>query len=112
MLDGRKGCEEIVQGRDDRLIVVSAAVNITQSVLVLLNRMCCSRQVVGPCSIHDVKAALEYAEKLKAYAEQASEDLHICMRVYFEKPRTTVGWKGLINGGCWLPFGYRPGFAH
>jgi len=51
----------------------------------------------SPCSVHDVDAAIEYAQKLKAYAETAKEDLHIIMRVYFEKPRTTVGWKGLIN---------------
>ncbi|KAM0748340.1 putative 3-deoxy-D-arabino-heptulosonate-7-phosphate synthase [Meredithblackwellia eburnea MCA 4105] len=74
VLEGRKGAEEIVQGQDDRLLVV-----------------------VGPCSVHDVKAALEYAKLLKAYADDAQEDLHILMRVYFEKPRTTVGWKGLIN---------------
>ncbi|GAA6007785.1 hypothetical protein JCM10207_004873 [Rhodosporidiobolus poonsookiae] len=74
VLDGRKGAEEIVKGQDDRLLVV-----------------------VGPCSIHDVKAALEYAKLLKAYSDEAKEDLHILMRVYFEKPRTTVGWKGLIN---------------
>ncbi|BGP15924.1 hypothetical protein JCM10213_003646 [Rhodosporidiobolus nylandii] len=74
VLDGRKGAEEIVKGEDDRLLVV-----------------------VGPCSIHDVKAALEYAKLLKEYADEAKEDLHILMRVYFEKPRTTVGWKGLIN---------------
>ncbi|GAA5825526.1 hypothetical protein JCM11251_000273 [Rhodosporidiobolus azoricus] len=74
VLDGRKGAEEIVKGEDDRLLVV-----------------------VGPCSIHDVKAALEYAELLKKYADEAKDDLHILMRVYFEKPRTTVGWKGLIN---------------
>ncbi|NNE92580.1 MAG: 3-deoxy-7-phosphoheptulonate synthase [Verrucomicrobiales bacterium] len=53
--------------------------------------------VVGPCSIHDTKAAYEYAEKLGAYAETVKDDLQIIMRVYFEKPRTTVGWKGLIN---------------
>ncbi|KAI5480471.1 3-deoxy-7-phosphoheptulonate synthase [Pseudohyphozyma bogoriensis] len=74
VLEGRKGAEEIVRGDDDRLLVV-----------------------VGPCSVHDVKAALEYAALLKAYADEASDDLHILMRVYFEKPRTTVGWKGLIN---------------
>lgn len=56
--------------------------------------------VVGPCSIHDPKAALEYAEKLKKEAERLSADLCIVMRVYFEKPRTTVGWKGLINDPC------------
>lgn len=50
-----------------------------------------------PCSVHNVESALEYAHKLREYAEEAREDLHIVMRVYFEKPRTTVGWKGLIN---------------
>jgi 3-deoxy-7-phosphoheptulonate synthase len=53
--------------------------------------------VVGPCSIHDVRGALEYAEKLKVLRGQLSEYLEIVMRVYFEKPRTTIGWKGLIN---------------
>lgn len=53
--------------------------------------------VVGPCSIHDEKAALEYGEKLKGLAEKVQDIFHIVMRVYFEKPRTTVGWKGLIN---------------
>lgn len=53
--------------------------------------------VVGPCSIHDVDAALDYAAKLKELAEQLSDSLYIVMRVYFEKPRTTTGWKGLIN---------------
>ena len=53
--------------------------------------------VVGPCSVHDCDAALEYAQRLAALAERVSEDLRIVMRVYFEKPRTTVGWKGLIN---------------
>lgn len=52
---------------------------------------------VGPCSIHDTKAALEYAQKLKAFADEVKDTLYIVMRVYFEKPRTTVGWKGLIN---------------
>ncbi|KAJ1654213.1 hypothetical protein IWQ61_005821 [Dispira simplex] len=74
IIKGRRATEAIIQGNDDRLIVV-----------------------VGPCSIHDVKAAKEYAAKLKEYADSASEDLCIIMRVYFEKPRTTVGWKGLIN---------------
>ena len=64
----------IVRGLDDRLLVV-----------------------VGPCSIHDPKAALEYAERLKTVAERLRDDLLVVMRVYFEKPRTTVGWKGLIN---------------
>lgn len=53
--------------------------------------------VVGPCSIHDVKSAKEYAQKLKVLADELKDDLFIVMRVYFEKPRTTVGWKGMIN---------------
>jgi len=53
--------------------------------------------VVGPCSIHDVTAALDYARRLKTVADRLAKDLLIVMRVYFEKPRTTVGWKGLIN---------------
>ncbi len=64
----------ILAGRDDRLLVV-----------------------VGPCSIHDPAAALEYARRLAAVAREMRDDLCIVMRVYFEKPRTTVGWKGLIN---------------
>jgi 3-deoxy-7-phosphoheptulonate synthase len=64
----------ILAGRDDRLLVV-----------------------VGPCSIHDPDAALEYAGRLAAVAREMRDDLCIAMRVYFEKPRTTVGWKGLIN---------------
>lgn len=74
ILMGRRACEDILRGSDDRLLVV-----------------------VGPCSVHNVKAALDYAKKLKEYADAAQEDLQIVMRVYFEKPRTTVGWKGLIN---------------
>ncbi|KAI0766410.1 3-deoxy-7-phosphoheptulonate synthase [Trametes elegans] len=74
VLEGRKATENILHSRDDRLLVV-----------------------VGPCSVHNVESALEYARLLRAYAETAKEDLHIIMRVYFEKPRTTVGWKGLIN---------------
>ncbi|HEY2385245.1 MAG TPA: 3-deoxy-7-phosphoheptulonate synthase AroG [Terriglobia bacterium] len=53
--------------------------------------------IIGPCSIHDTKAAIEYAHKLKAQKDRLATDLLIIMRVYFEKPRTTVGWKGLIN---------------
>jgi 3-deoxy-7-phosphoheptulonate synthase len=53
--------------------------------------------VIGPCSIHDIKAAHDYARRLKALAEEVSDTLYLVMRVYFEKPRTTVGWKGLIN---------------
>lgn len=64
----------ILEKKDDRLLVV-----------------------VGPCSIHDTKAALEYAERLKQERERHQNELEIVMRVYFEKPRTTVGWKGLIN---------------
>ncbi|HRP69600.1 MAG TPA: 3-deoxy-7-phosphoheptulonate synthase, partial [Turneriella sp.] len=64
----------IVKGKDDRLIVV-----------------------VGPCSIHDIKAAHEYATLLKPLRDKYKEELEIVMRVYFEKPRTRSGWKGLIN---------------
>ena len=53
--------------------------------------------VIGPCSIHDVNAAIEYAQRLKALAEEVQDTIVLVMRVYFEKPRTTVGWKGLIN---------------
>ncbi|KAE9539054.1 3-deoxy-7-phosphoheptulonate synthase [Ursidibacter maritimus] len=53
--------------------------------------------VIGPCSIHDPISALEYAKKLKVLSDEVSDKLYIVMRVYFEKPRTTVGWKGLIN---------------
>ncbi|KAI8371406.1 3-deoxy-7-phosphoheptulonate synthase [Radiomyces spectabilis] len=74
IVEGRRAAEAVIKGTDDRLLVV-----------------------VGPCSIHDVKAAKEYATKLIEYAKAAEEDLLIIMRVYFEKPRTTVGWKGLIN---------------
>jgi 3-deoxy-7-phosphoheptulonate synthase len=70
----RQNISDIIHGRDDRLVVV-----------------------VGPCSIHDPKAAIEYAKKLKNLESSLSSELKIVMRVYFEKPRTTVGWKGLIN---------------
>jgi 3-deoxy-7-phosphoheptulonate synthase len=70
----RAEIHQILTGADDRLVVV-----------------------VGPCSIHDTKAAKEYAALLKAAKEELKKDLMIVMRVYFEKPRTTVGWKGLIN---------------
>jgi 3-deoxy-7-phosphoheptulonate synthase len=70
----RREIADILHGRDGRLIVV-----------------------VGPCSIHDPEAALEYAEQLAPVAARLSDALRIVMRVYFEKPRTTVGWKGLIN---------------
>ena len=71
---GRQVVRDILDGKDHRLFVV-----------------------VGPCSIHDIKAAHEYAERLKMLAEEVSDTLYLVMRVYFEKPRTTVGWKGLIN---------------
>ena len=71
---GRKAATEIVRGEDDRLLVV-----------------------VGPCSIHDPAAALEYGARLAELAARLAGELAIVMRVYFEKPRTTVGWKGLIN---------------
>ncbi|MCL7944546.1 3-deoxy-7-phosphoheptulonate synthase [Marinobacter sp. ATCH36] len=72
--NGRQAIYDIMDGKDHRLFVV-----------------------VGPCSIHDVEAAREYAVKLKKLADEVSDTLLIVMRVYFEKPRTTVGWKGLIN---------------
>ncbi len=53
--------------------------------------------VIGPCSIHDVDAAIDYAQKLKALSDKINDSIYVIMRVYFEKPRTTVGWKGLIN---------------
>ncbi len=74
ILETRKAIHQILQQADDRLLVV-----------------------VGPCSIHDVDAGLEYARRLVAVRNQLKSDLEIVMRVYFEKPRTTVGWKGLIN---------------
>ncbi len=70
----RDAVRRILRGDDDRLLVI-----------------------VGPCSIHDPAAALEYARKLKAHRERHAGELEVVMRVYFEKPRTTVGWKGLIN---------------
>ncbi|MDQ4099260.1 MAG: 3-deoxy-7-phosphoheptulonate synthase [Chloroflexota bacterium] len=70
----RREISRILAGADDRLVVV-----------------------VGPCSIHDPAAALEYARRLASLAAELADDLRIVMRVYFEKPRTTVGWKGLIN---------------
>src|SRR6056300_1860844 len=53
--------------------------------------------VIGPCSIHDTEAALDYARRLKGLADKVADTLYIVMRVYFEKPRTSIGWKGLIN---------------
>ena len=72
--DSREVIRNILDGKDQRLFVV-----------------------VGPCSIHDVDAALDYAKRLKELAAKVEDTLYIVMRVYFEKPRTTVGWKGLIN---------------
>lgn len=74
VVEGRHTIQNILAGRDPRLLVV-----------------------VGPCSIHDIDAARDYARRLKQLAEEVSDSLFIVMRAYFEKPRTTVGWKGLIN---------------
>ncbi|MGC9223261.1 MAG: 3-deoxy-7-phosphoheptulonate synthase [Terracidiphilus sp.] len=74
IFNARNEVASILRGEDDRLVVLA-----------------------GPCSIHDVKAAREYAGLLKGAATEFADDLRIVMRVYFEKPRTTVGWKGLIN---------------
>mgnify|MGYP000913897180 FL=1 len=74
VFDTRREIHKVLHGADDRLVVI-----------------------VGPCSIHDKKAALEYAKRLKALRDELKHDLIVVMRVYFEKPRTTVGWKGLIN---------------
>ena len=74
VIRGRREVENILTGKDSRMLVI-----------------------VGPCSIHDTDAALEYAGKLSALRTELQDDLCIIMRVYFEKPRTTVGWKGFIN---------------
>ncbi|HEU0195802.1 MAG TPA: 3-deoxy-7-phosphoheptulonate synthase [Nevskiaceae bacterium] len=74
VLDTRAAIQRILSGTDQRLLVIC-----------------------GPCSIHDPDAALEYADRLRPVARELAEDLLLVMRVYFEKPRTTVGWKGLIN---------------
>jgi 3-deoxy-7-phosphoheptulonate synthase len=74
IFDARRATADVLHGRDDRLVVV-----------------------MGPCSIHDPVAALDYAHRLKAAADRHRDALLVIMRVYFEKPRTTVGWKGLIN---------------
>lgn len=74
ILKGRDDAAKILEGKDDRLIIV-----------------------IGPCSIHDPSAALDYANRLVKEAEKHKGELHIVMRAYLEKPRTTVGWKGLIN---------------
>ena len=70
----RQAVKDIIHRKEDRLLVV-----------------------IGPCSIHDPAAALDYATRLKAVSDQVSDDYLIVMRVYFEKPRTTTGWKGYIN---------------
>lgn len=72
--DARQSIHRVLHGMDDRLVVV-----------------------IGPCSIHDTAAALDYAKRLQVERVKFKKDLEIVMRVYFEKPRTTVGWKGLIN---------------
>ncbi|WP_069383502.1 3-deoxy-7-phosphoheptulonate synthase [Halomonas caseinilytica] len=74
VIEGRETIQNILEGRDPRLLMV-----------------------VGPCSIHDVDAAMDYARRLRKLADEVKDTLYIVMRVYFEKPRTTVGWKGLIN---------------
>lgn len=74
VLNSRADIQKVLRGADDRLIVV-----------------------VGPCSIHDTKAALEYAERLKPLRDELAGELEVVMRVYFEKPRTISGWKGLVN---------------
>ena len=74
VLRGREQIHGILDREDDRLLVV-----------------------VGPCSVHDFDAAVEYAQRLSAKADELSDDLCVAMRVYFEKPRTTTGWKGMIN---------------
>ncbi|MBL8817409.1 MAG: 3-deoxy-7-phosphoheptulonate synthase [Planctomyces sp.] len=74
VLNSRSAVEEILRGHDKRIIAI-----------------------VGPCSIHNTESALEYARKLKSVADDVADRLLVVMRVYFEKPRTTVGWKGLIN---------------
>src|SRR6185503_8419658 len=74
VVDGRQAVADVLNGVDDRLLVV-----------------------VGPCSVHDAKAAHEYAERLRPVAERLSDGLLVVMRVYFEKPPPTLGWKGLIN---------------
>lgn len=72
--DARHAIHQVIHGEDDRLVVV-----------------------IGPCSIHDTQAAMDYARRLLPLRESLKNELEIVMRVYFEKPRTTVGWKGLIN---------------
>src|SRR3954471_16251371 len=89
VVEGRATVKNILQHQDPRLLVV-----------------------VGPCSVHDPKGAIEYAQKLAAVSQEVADQMFIVMRVYFEKPRTTVGWKGLINdpqmnGSCEIEEGLR-----
>lgn len=82
VLEGRKDCENIINRLDDRLIVVCPLIPLLLSLpLDQLNLNLKTNQVVGPCSIHDIKAALEYAKLLKVYADECSSDLKIIMRV-------------------------------
>lgn len=74
VLEGRNTVQDILSGKDSRLLAV-----------------------IGPCSIHDTEAALEYARRFKVLREKVEDRIYLLMRVYFEKPRTTVGWKGFIN---------------
>jgi 3-deoxy-7-phosphoheptulonate synthase len=80
---------------DDSLRTVTSARRVVRDILDGRDHRIFA--VVGPCSIHDTKAAMEYAKRLKALADEVADSIYIIMRVYFEKPRTTVGWKGLIN---------------
>ncbi|MGI9569601.1 MAG: 3-deoxy-7-phosphoheptulonate synthase, partial [Desulfobulbia bacterium] len=89
VISGRQTIEDIIRKKDRRLLVIA-----------------------GPCSIHDEKAALEYAERLNRLKDQVDNTLFLVMRVYFEKPRTNLGWKGLINdpgldGSCDMMQGLR-----
>jgi 3-deoxy-7-phosphoheptulonate synthase len=78
--------------------VVDTVINSRSTIRDILDRKDTRHMiVVGPCSIHDPKAALEYGERLRQLADQVSDTLYLVMRVYFEKPRSTIGWKGLIN---------------
>lgn len=89
VIQGRQAIQDIIDKKDPRLLIVT-----------------------GPCSIHDEKAALEYADRLKRLSREVEDTMLLVMRVYFEKPRTTVGWKGLINdpsldGSCDMSQGLR-----
>ncbi len=89
VVEGRQAIQDIIDKKDPRLLIVT-----------------------GPCSIHDEKAALEYADRLKQLSREVEDTMLLVMRVYFEKPRTTVGWKGMINdpdldGSCDMSQGLR-----